>query len=205
MARWPDVPDVFGWLSLNAGGHWRLHAEGDALKSAGAHRSVPDGAPISSQRINQFINRNYASDAQGGWYFQNGPQRVYVRLDVAPFVLHTIDHELRHPVFLTHNGLRTKHVTRWCLDDAGHLYADTDLGPGLVASRDLEHVLTRLVTDTGDQVLDVLEQLQSDNIPGINVRWHDGSTASFQLGRFDQVPGLLGFVRYPGLNQEKTA
>src|SRR3546814_10640581 len=32
MARWPDVPDVYGWLSLSERGEWRLHPQGDALR-----------------------------------------------------------------------------------------------------------------------------------------------------------------------------
>lgn len=76
MARWPDVPDVFGWLSLNARGHWRLHTQGEALDANGPGRPSSPGVPISSPRINQFINRNYARDAKGQWYFQNGPQQI---------------------------------------------------------------------------------------------------------------------------------
>jgi len=197
MARWPNVPDVFGWLSLNAQGHWRLHAEGDALAGVDSDNTWRPGMPMASQRINQFINRNYTKDAQGQWYFQNGPQRVYVRLDVAPFVLHTVDADLDRPTFLTHNGLRTQTVARWCLDDAGHLYADTDLGPGLVASRDLEQVLNTLITVDGDSLMDVLDQLLSGSATSQDVRWRDGSTASCHTCLFDQVSGLLGFIRCP--------
>jgi hypothetical protein len=31
-----------------------------------------------------FIQRNYDHDAQGQWFFQNGPQRVYVELEATP-------------------------------------------------------------------------------------------------------------------------
>jgi len=37
--------------------------------------------------LRAFIARNYAVDARGCWYFQNGPQRVYVTLAYTPFVL----------------------------------------------------------------------------------------------------------------------
>jgi hypothetical protein len=36
-----------------------------------------------------FINRNYAVDELGRWYFQNGPQRVYVNLEATPFIART--------------------------------------------------------------------------------------------------------------------
>lgn len=202
MARWPSVPDVFGWLSLNAAGHWRVHRDGAAL----AHRSADvttahassDGEPIVNQRMNQFINRNYASDAHGRWYFQNGPQRVYARLDVAPFVLHTVDDQPERPVFLTHNGLDTEGVTRWCLDDAGYLYAETELGAGLIASRDLARVFDSLATTDGDCLQVVLDDSSFEDVmPPLNVRWGEGSVTTLNRCRFDQVPGLLGFVRHP--------
>ena len=34
-----------------------------------------------------FIARNYEADEHGRWFFQNGPQRVFVDLELAPLVL----------------------------------------------------------------------------------------------------------------------
>src|SRR3546814_2832342 len=84
LAKWPDVPAVYGWLSLDERGRWRLHPQGDA-----AHGGP--GESIDNTQIQAFIGRNYASDSQGRWYFQNGPQRVYVRLDAAPCLLRRAD------------------------------------------------------------------------------------------------------------------
>src|SRR3546814_9129311 len=93
MALWPDVPDVFGWLSLTERGHGRLHPQGDALLPVGvAGNGCSPGQAITSPPILHFIDRNYAADTHGRWYFQNGPQRVYVRLDAAPYILHTSGH-----------------------------------------------------------------------------------------------------------------
>lgn len=202
MARWPDVPDVFGWLSLSAAGHWRLHPDGSAAIRHSVDATLLEpinlGELIGSSRINQFINQNYAQDKQGRWYFQNGPQRVYVRLDLAPFVLHTIDDQKDGPAFVTHNGLRTRHVTRWCLDELGHLYADTDLGAGVVAGRDLEQVLNMLTTSDGDSLLLTLsDSLPDGSAAPTQVCWRDGSVVAFSRSHFDRVPELLGFVRYP--------
>lgn len=197
MARWPNVPDVFGWLSLNAGGHWRLHPDGDALDKRGAHSSLTEGVSIDSARINQFINRNYGRDAVGRWYFQNGPQRVYVRLDVAPYVFHTTDPQLETTGFLTHNGLSISTVTRWCLDDRGHLYADTDSGAGLIASRDLPPLMDRLVTTRGESLLDVFENREATDVTSVDVRLGDSAVAPLYVCRFEQVADLFGFARYP--------
>lgn len=197
MARWPNVPDVFGWLSLNAGGHWRLHPDGDALGKRAAGTPLGEGVSIESGRINQFINRNYGRDAIGRWYFQNGPQRVYVRLDVAPYIFHTTDAQLKTADFLTHNGLRISTVTRWCLDDQGHLYADTDSGAGLIASRDLPRLMDLLMTTRGESLFAVFENRESTDVTSVDVRLGDGPVAPLYVCRFEQVADLLGFARDP--------
>ena len=71
IAKWPDVPDVYGWLALDRRGNWLLKGE-----------------RIGNQALRDFISRNYASDSRGRWYFQNGPQRVFVTLAYAPLVVH---------------------------------------------------------------------------------------------------------------------
>ncbi|WP_322014939.1 DUF2946 family protein [Paraburkholderia sp. J12] len=80
LARWPNVPHCTGWLRLDARGHWRLRDETD--QAAGAA-----GTAIRHEALIGFINRNYERDARGQWYFQNGPQRVYVELEYTPLVV----------------------------------------------------------------------------------------------------------------------
>ena len=75
LAKWPGVPAVYGWLALDERGNWLLRGA-----SAGGF------GPIGNAALREFIGRNYARDPRGCWYFQNGPQRVYVRLACAPFV-----------------------------------------------------------------------------------------------------------------------
>ena len=70
MAKWPNVPAVYGWLALDRRGRWLLRDE-----------------PIANRAAVRFIDRNYGVDDGGRWYFQNGPQRVFVRLDYTPWVL----------------------------------------------------------------------------------------------------------------------
>ena len=71
LARWPNVPAVYGWLELDRRGNWRIKGE-----------------RIGNAALRDFISRNYDWDAQGRWFFQNGPQRVYVTLAYTPFVVH---------------------------------------------------------------------------------------------------------------------
>ena len=82
LAKWPNVPHCYGWLALDARGHWRMRDE-----QAQKHR-LP-GERIHHTALINFINRNYTSDAEGRWYFQNGPQRVYTSLEATPFIART--------------------------------------------------------------------------------------------------------------------
>jgi hypothetical protein len=139
MAKWPNVPAVFGWLSLSARGQWLIHPDG--LATTGS-----TGQAITSEQILGFIRRNYAGDAQGRWFFQNGPQRVFVRLDGAPLIVSVDD---AHGVLVTHTQKTIQSVSQWWVSSTGSLYLHSDLGPGLILDRDLVRLADRLSTSTG--------------------------------------------------------
>lgn len=82
MAKWPKVPNCTRWLALDARGNWRMRDE-----RAQATQSLGD--IIRHATLVAFINRNYTSDANGNWFFQNGPQRVYVDLEITPWIIRT--------------------------------------------------------------------------------------------------------------------
>ncbi len=126
MARWPDVPDVYGWLALDRRGNWLVK---DAAGGFGR---------ISNAAVNDFIGRNYQHDGTGRWFFQNGPQRVFVLLHYTPLV-YRLDHAGRS--LCDHTG-RIAHSLRaaW-LDDAGGLVLQTELGCGAMDDRDLAGAL----------------------------------------------------------------
>ena len=86
---------------------------------------------------------------------------------------------------------------RWCLDHEGHLYADTEIGAGLVAGRDLTQVMDKLSTNQGESLLTVLERHGEAELTSVDVRWGDGPAAPLYLCHFDQAADLLGFARYP--------
>jgi len=153
MAKWPNVPAVFGWLSLTARGEWRIRGE-----------------PIGNAAIRAFIGRNYAADAQGRWYFQNGPQRVYAALELTPWV-YRVDAQ---GCVAAHTGAVPAACLHAALLDDGHLLLATDLGPGVVDDRDAAWCL-RAVTDFTGLPL---------NERGFE-RWTDGRDEAFVK------PGLL--------------
>lgn len=134
LKKWPNVPDCYGWLALDARGDWYMRDE--RIQRAGPFPQVK-GSRIEHDKLKDFIARNYEADAAGRWYFQNGPQRVYVQLEAAPWVWRVRwPDAAAAPVVASHTG-RAASVRSCWLDDAGRLYLDTDLGFGIVHSQDV--------------------------------------------------------------------
>lgn len=121
MARWPAVPNVYGWLSLDRRGNWLI--KGDRIGNPG---------------VVAFIGRNYASDERGRWFFQNGPQRVFVTLGYTPFVINTASGST--PALETHAGQALERVSGAWIDETGSLLLRWSAGPGVVNDRDLAAV-----------------------------------------------------------------
>ncbi|MFX6506475.1 DUF2946 family protein, partial [Acinetobacter baumannii] len=70
-----------------------------------------------------FIDRNYACDETGRWYFQNGPQRVYVDLEWVPHILRTQPGaEALVPSLLLHTQAAVEQLDAAWMDERGRLY-----------------------------------------------------------------------------------
>ncbi len=128
MRKWPNVPHCHGWLALDARGDWYLRDE--AAQHAGPFPGIK-GSRIEHEGLKGFIGRNYLADERGRWFFQNGPQRVYVQLEAAPWVWRVDGQALT-----THTGRAAQARGCW-LDEAGRLFLDSDIGFGLVHSQDV--------------------------------------------------------------------
>lgn len=149
MAKWPDVPHCYGWLALDARGNWRMRDErAQAQKLAGDR--------ITNPALVSFINRNYTHDEQGRWYFQNGPQRVYINLEATPYIVHT-DPLLQ---FVLHTGERLSKIDGVWLTDTGQLLLASDTKIALLDDRDIGECLPALRIDdvpaSENQLLDWL-------------------------------------------------
>lgn len=132
LKKWPSVPHCYGWLALDARGDWYMRD--DRTQAAGAFPHVK-GSAIRHDKLREFICRNYAVDASGCWFFQNGPQRVYVELEAAPWVWRLQLAPDGAPVTYAHTGLPASTQEVW-LDESGRLFLKTDVGFGLVHSLD---------------------------------------------------------------------
>ncbi len=133
MAKWPNVPDCYGWLGLDSRGQW--HMRDDRIQALGSFQCGLVGAKgsvLRHDKLIDFIQRNYEADAQGCWYFQNGPQRVYVELESTPLVWRVAS----DGQVTAHTGLSGQ-VQACLMDENGWLYLHTAQGLGLVHTLDV--------------------------------------------------------------------
>ena len=138
LKKWPNVPDCYGWLALDARGDWYMRDE--ATQAAGPFPQVK-GSRVNHDKLKEFIHRNYDHDERGAWFFQNGPQRVYLQLEASPFVLLVRKVGEGAPAAYlveTHTGQATQQILSCWLDEHGRLYLDTDKGFGVVRSMDMD-------------------------------------------------------------------
>ncbi len=128
LVKWPSVPHCYGWLGLDARGRWYLRD--DRTQAAGPFPGAR-GSLLEHEKLIAFIGRNYEHDDAGQWFFQNGPQRVYVELEAAPWVWRlAADFSVAG-----HNG-QPAEPTACLLDEDGRLYLATAFGLGLVHTLD---------------------------------------------------------------------
>jgi hypothetical protein len=134
LKKWPHVPHCYAWLALDARGEWYMRD--DRVQAAGPFPRVK-GSRIVHDKLREFIHRNYAADERGCWFFQNGPQRVYVELEAAPWVWRLQPQAGAAPAITAHTGAPARFSSAW-LDETGRLFLHTDIGLGLVHTLDIE-------------------------------------------------------------------
>lgn len=138
LKKWPNVPHCYGWLGLDARGDWYMRD--DRVQAAGPFPQVK-GSRIEHEKLREFIGRNYVSDEFGSWFFQNGPQRVYIELEAAPWVWRLTGVDAWEMTVTSHTGQPAQVENVW-LDEQGRVFLGTDIGPGIVHTLDMETAAT---------------------------------------------------------------
>lgn len=155
MEKWPNVPHCYGWLRLDARGVFRM-------RDQTAQKNNTAGDPIRQANLLAFIYRNYASDASGAWFFQNGPQRVYVDLEVTPYIARTDT----AASFVTHDGQALKNIHTVWLTDQGNMMFQNATQIALCDDRDMAACLPQFRlqdrTCSDAQLLDWIQQPTED-------------------------------------------
>lgn len=188
LAKWPNVPHCYGWLALDARGAFRMRDE--AAQAA----NLP-GEVIRHPALLGFIFRNYGCDGRGAWFFQNGPQRVYVELEATPFIART-DPALG---FMTHDGEAMSKISHVFMTTDARLLLQSDDKLAMLDDRDLAECLPRLT----------LAGMPCDDLALMS--WLGSSTSANTL-RFslnenfwdierissDHLEQRFGFIAHPG-------
>lgn len=184
LAQWSDAPDAYRWLSLDRRGNWLLK-----------------GGRVSNPGIIAFINRSYRRDLEGRWFFQNGPQRVFVGLDYTPWVYRIAGSGADARVE-SHTGTAARALEGAWVDEAGSVLLLTEMGIGVIDDRDLLACVSRLRDKDGappaEEVLEqALEALQARAAPPKLYLHLCG--ARLPLGHLvsAEVPVRFGFVPHP--------
>jgi len=184
LAKWPNVPACTGWLMLDRRGQWRMRDEA-------AQASGSPGTPIRHEALLGFINRNYERDERGQWFFQNGPQRVYVELGYTPWVVR-LSVEADGALALKDqagNGLEPSAV--FADDEGGVLFAGaSDPGNPSVPPR------IAVLHDHDLEVFADHATLADDSLSG-EFHWNGGVTLPLQPIRREEVASRFGFVASP--------
>ena len=151
LAKWPNVPACAGWLAMDARGQWWMRdaacqARGSFQNGCAASDVGMKGSQLKHDKLVAFIQRNYGVDTKGYAWFQNGPQRVFVELEAAPYCLRL--HEDGRITATAGSSdsadghwLLPKVDDAW-LDEPGHLYLNWGEKLGRVHSQDMALALT---------------------------------------------------------------
>ncbi len=191
MAKWPNVPHCYGWLALDARGNWRMRDE------RAQHFNEP-GDKLANPALVGFITRNYQCDERGCWYFQNGPQRVYLNLETTPFIART------DPVhgFVLHTGAPLGEVEAAWLTEAGELLLRSGDVLAQLDDRDFAQVLPQLELNgrpVGDNALLAWLDAAGNDPAGLSpltLRLGERAVPVAAMAR-DSVPSVFGFQRVP--------
>jgi hypothetical protein len=187
IAKWPNVPHCYGWLALDARGGWRMRDErSQALGLAGDR--------INNAMLLGFINRNYLHDERGRWYFQNGPQRVYVNLEATPYIAHTDPAE----GFVLHTGERLSTIDAAWLTETGQLLLKSAEKIAMLDDRDMAQCIAGLRLD-GAPVEDdaLLAWLSGPESAGLLSLDHAEEKIPVQRIARDKISAHFGFVQMP--------
>ena len=136
LLKWPNVPACYGWLGLDARGNWFMRDDQAQAQGPFCGGTIASkGSELKHVKLIDFICRNYAADELGQWFFQNGPQRVYVELESTPLIWRV------GSTFSVEDHLGRPAVVERCLmDELGCVYLQTNTGFGLVHTSDMNDV-----------------------------------------------------------------
>ncbi|MEN3276506.1 MAG: hypothetical protein V7631_2296 [Massilia sp.] len=185
MAKWPNVPHCYGWLALDARGGWRMRDE--AAQAANA-----PGDRLTNAALVGFINRNYQHDDSGRWFFQNGPQRVFVNLEATPFIARTDPAQ----GLVLQTGAAVSNLDKLYLTESGEAIVQAGDIVAQVDDRDVAQLLESLEFDGKPAGDDALLAWLGGGAGRPVLRWRGAAIPVERIGA-GELPERFGFIRTP--------
>ncbi|MBU6487876.1 MAG: DUF2946 family protein [Burkholderiales bacterium] len=178
LAKWPNVPHCTGWLLLDRRGEWRMRDE--AAQTRGEL-----GTPIRHAALRSFIERNYECDDAGRWFFQNGPQRVFVELAYTPWVVRLALPAPDEPTLTVQTGAPFEPEAALIDDEGNVLFLDASPRARVAVLHDHDlDLFAQLATLGADALSGTLE-------------WRPNRRLAIETVRRAEVPARFGFVASP--------
>ena len=192
LTKWPNVPHCYGWLALEARGAFRMRDEA----AQAAHQQ---GDIIRHESLLAFIYRNYDCDNRGAWYFQNGPQRVYVELESTPFIART-DPELG---FVLHDRTPVHEIDQVFMTNAGQLIIQSEQKIAMLDNHDLAPCLSML--HLKDQAIADDDLLVWLSAPNQSLQMKLGQEfKNVEWVASNQLENRFGFIAHPSKLENKN-
>jgi hypothetical protein len=194
LIKWPNVPDCYSWLSLDRRGQWRMVDEF-------AQQNHLPGKVIDHAALNEFISRNYAHDQAGRYFFQNGPQRVFITLAATPWIARMIPGE-QHPQLLTQcQSVMTP--TAALSDEQGNIYIVGTIEQTVFESAEQQHFSIKVMPSVAllhdhdlDQFSELAKLREEACSFGGSWLWH-GQQLPLDPIHSDELSQRFGFIKNP--------
>lgn len=185
MVKWPNVPHCYGWLGLDARGAWRMRDQ--RVQDLGLL-----GSKITNATLRGFINRNYQADELGCYFFQNGPQRVYVELQATPYIARSDPQS----GWVLHTGVVLERCDAVWMTQEGKIILKSGQFLAQIDDRDMVHAMPHIYLQnkpvSDEQLMDWLEHQHVELTFAMQK-----STIVIQMSTLELLAQSLPFVASP--------
>ncbi|SMC36453.1 DUF2946 family protein [Polynucleobacter kasalickyi] len=113
IAKWPNVPFCYGWLFLDRRGVFRIRNEYSQQNNL-------QGEVIKHSGLCDSIKKHICIDDHQQYFYQNGPQRVYLNLAYCPYVVRILPHQESQWILQNHLDQEIT-PSRCFLDEKGNV------------------------------------------------------------------------------------
>ena len=159
------------------------------------------GKVIDHVALNECICRNYAHDQVGRYFFQNGPQRVFITLAATPWIVRMIPGE-QHPQLLT-QCQSAMAPTSALSDEQGNIYIVGTIEQTVFESADQQQFSIKVIPSVAllhdhdlDQFSELAKLREEACSFGGSWLWH-GQQLPLDPIHSDELSQRFGFIKNP--------